>query len=220
MRIDAVILDMDGLMLETEPLYQAAWQQTCAELGYQLDDDGYRELVGLREEESEQELIRRFGGDFPLAPFRLRWPAIFHARADAGGIAVKRGLPELLSFLDDRGVACAIATSSHQHYVDVSLRAAGLGARFEVVVAGDQVARAKPAPDIYLEAARRLGASPAHCVAVEDSSRGLRAAHAAGMTALLVPDLEPPSPEARAAAYRVLASLHEARDVIAQLLAT
>ena len=219
-RIEAVIFDMDGLMLDTEPLYKAAWQQACAELGYELDDRGYADLIGLREQESEQELIERFGPGFPLTAFRRRWPELFHERAGTDGIPVKSGLIELLSLLEERGIARAVATSSHQRYADATLGLTGLAPRFAVVVAGDHVRRAKPAPDIYLEAARRLGAVPSRCIALEDSDRGLLAAQRAGMIPLLIPDLEPPSPEARAAAYRVLPSLHEAREVIAGLMAT
>ena len=88
---------------------------------------------------------------------------------------------------------------------------------FAHIVSGDQVARGKPAPDIYVEAARRLGAEPAHCLAVEDSDAGILAAHAAGMLPVLVPDLTRPSPEACNAAFRVLVSLHEALELICQV---
>ena len=130
----------------------------------------------------------------------------------------KAGLGELLSLAADRHIPCAVATSSHRSYTDASLRLAGLERRFPVIVTGDEVARPKPAPDIYLEAARRLGVEPSRSVALEDSDRGVLAAKAAGMIPVLVPDLKPPSPEAVAAAYRVVPTLHEARAVLADLL--
>lgn len=217
--IAAVVFDMDGLMLDTEPLYQAAWQQATAELGCELTDAAYLRLVGLREEESELELVAEFGDGFPLDAFRARWPEIFRAGVDTEGIVVKDGLVELLAFVEQRGLMMAVATSSHRHYAELSLRRSGLDIRFAVVVTGDESARAKPAPDIYLEAARRLGVTPSQCIAIEDSDHGILAAHAAGMVPLLVPDLKPPSPAAVAAAHRVLPSLRAVPAVIADLLA-
>jgi HAD superfamily hydrolase (TIGR01509 family) len=216
--LDAVIFDMDGLMLDTEPLYKAAWQQATAELGFVLDDECYANLIGLREEESEDELLKRFGEQFPLENFRRRWPAAFHARIEAGGIPVKPGLAELLDFVAARQLPCAIATSSHRGYADVSLRRAGLEGRFDVIVTGEVVARAKPAPDIYLEAARRLGAEPARCAALEDSDLGVLSARAAGMIPIAVPDLKPLSPTAAAAAFRIVKTLHDARRVLSELM--
>jgi beta-phosphoglucomutase-like phosphatase (HAD superfamily) len=99
------------------------------------------------------------------------------------------------------------------------LRSAGVRDRFGVVVTGDQVARGKPAPDIYLEAARRLGVGSADCLALEDSDNGVRAACGAGMTTVMVPDLKPASPESRARAFRVVANLHEAKATIEEILA-
>jgi beta-phosphoglucomutase-like phosphatase (HAD superfamily) len=98
------------------------------------------------------------------------------------------------------------------------LRAAGVAALFDHIVTGDEVVKGKPAPDIYFESARRLGVAPAHCIAIEDSDAGVLAASAAGMTTVMVPDLKEPSPEARNAAFCVVASLLETRKEIASLM--
>jgi beta-phosphoglucomutase-like phosphatase (HAD superfamily) len=113
----------------------------------------------------------------------------------------------------------AVATSSEMAFVETSLTRAGLAGRFSVIVTGSEVPNGKPAPDIYLEAARRLAVAPDHCIAFEDSEPGIRAAAAAGMIALLVPHWMPPSVAAAGAAYRVLPSLHEARLELERLLA-
>jgi beta-phosphoglucomutase-like phosphatase (HAD superfamily) len=113
----------------------------------------------------------------------------------------------------------AVATSSDADYAAFSLRSAGVAGRFDALVSGDQVARGKPAPDIYLEAARRLGCDPVECVALEDSDVGVLAASAAGMVTLCIPDLKPPSEEAARAATRVLGSLDEAREWIGAMVA-
>jgi beta-phosphoglucomutase len=217
--IRAVVFDMDGLMLDTEPLYKVAWQTASAELGYELDDPSYSRLVGRQTEDCERMLLKQFGSDFPLDRFRARWPKLWQAEVSAKGIQQKPGLLEFLTFLDAQGLPVAVATSSESDYTVFSLRHAGLEGRFEVVVTGDQVDRGKPAPDIYVEAARRLRVDPAQCVALEDSEAGILAARSAGMIALLIPDWTSPSNAAFAAAFRVLESLHEAHELVASLVA-
>jgi HAD superfamily hydrolase (TIGR01509 family) len=214
LKITAVVLDMDGLMLDTEPLYKAAWQQASRELGFDLDDSSYSGLIGRPNGDCELELVKRFGSEFPMARFRTRWPELWRLCVQTRGISKKAGLLAFLSFVEKQGLLRAVATSSDADYADFSLRSAGLSGRFNTIVTGDQVPQGKPAPDIYLEAARRLGRSPAECIALEDSDAGVLAASAAGMVTLCVPDLKPPSDSATRAASCVLGSLDEAREWI------
>lgn len=219
MRIGAVVFDMDGLVLDTEPVYKIAWQQASAELGFDLDDSAYGLLTGRPTEDCEAELLTRFGLKFPLEIFRNRWPEIWHALVRDRGIPHKPGLMGLLSFLKARSLPIAIATSSDAEYADFSLQCAGLRGRFPVVVTREQVAKGKPAPDIYIEAARRLGQRTALCMALEDSDVGVFAAVGAGMATVCVPDLKPPSDAAVRAAFRVVGSLVDVRDLIEETLA-
>ncbi len=220
MRIGAVVLDMDGLMLDTEPLYKVAWQQASVELGFDLDDVTYSILIGRPTEDCEAELLARFGVGFPMARFRARWPELWRTFVQERGIPHKAGLLELLTFLEAQGLPTAIATSSDADYTEFSLRCAGLNGRFQVVVTRDQVVQGKPAPDTYIEAARRLRQDTADCMALEDSDAGVLAACAAGMVTVCVPDLKPPSDAAARAAFRVLGSLIDARELISAKLAS
>jgi beta-phosphoglucomutase-like phosphatase (HAD superfamily) len=219
MQVRAVVFDMDGLMLDTEPTYKAAWQQACTDLGFTLDDAAYARLVGRITEDCETELIQRFGSGFPMSRFRVRWPELWRASVRLGGIQCKPGLLTLLGLLDDYGLPRAIATSSEAEYAEFSLRSAGLGGRFDVVVTSEDVADGKPAPDVFLEAARRLSVRPNDCVALEDSDAGVWAASQAGMTTICVPDLRPPSAAAASVAHRVLGSLDEVRELLSVMLA-
>lgn len=200
-------------MLDTEPLYKVAWQRAASELGYELDDVSYAKLLGRSTKDCEQALVVKFGSEFPLARFGSRWPELWRTEAECG-IRQKPGLLDFLAFVTERGVPVAVATSSDAHDAHFSLLHAGLDGRFGTVVTVDQVARGKPAPDIYLEAARRLQVAPAHCVALEDSEPGVLSAVSAGMIALLIPDSTPPSDAAVRSAFRVLRSLNEALSVI------
>jgi HAD superfamily hydrolase (TIGR01509 family) len=219
-RISAVVFDMDGLMLDTESINRQAWQRAAEDLGFELDDEFYLSLLGRTTVDCESLVLRRLGTEFPMDEFRTRRRRFWKAQVEGAGIAAKPGLLDLLSFLDGQRLRLAVATSSHAAAAESSLRSAGVRDRFGIVVTGDQVARGKPAPDIYLEAARQLGVESPECVALEDSDSGVRAATAAGMTTVMVPDLKPPSAESRARAFRVVASLYEARETIEEILLT
>jgi beta-phosphoglucomutase-like phosphatase (HAD superfamily) len=215
--IAAVILDLDGLMLDTEVLARAAWQQAAAELGFELTDERYLQLIGRRDDDAEGQLLRWFGSGFPLERFRASARAAWNSLAEPG-IGIKPGLFELLDWIEQRQLPMAVATSSYASSVNRKLGRSGIASRIQCIVSGDQVSAAKPAPDIFIEAARRLGVEQAHCVVLEDSDAGIAAADAAGMRAVMIPDLKPPSSESLARAWRVCRSLHEARDLLMEAL--
>jgi HAD superfamily hydrolase (TIGR01509 family) len=208
---------MDGLMVDSEPVYQAAWQQAAGELGYTIDDELYARFVGRPTQACEAILVEEYGASFPLEAFRARWPVLWQRQVERVGIKLKPGLAEMLDYLEAQRLPVAVATSSDADYADRTLRSAGLLHRLGVVVSGDQVSRGKPEPDIYFEAARRLAVRPSECVVLEDSDAGIRAAAHAGMIGILVPHW-PASAEARRAAFRVVSTLHEGRVVLAALL--
>ena len=206
-------------MLDTEPLYQAAWQRAAATLGYALDDEFYLTLIGTPTKDALKKVGAYFGPAFPLQRFTELGADQWYRQVEEHGIDTKPGLLPLLDQLEAAAVPRAVATSSSAKQAAETLEASGLAGRFIHIVTSDQVARGKPAPDLYLEAARRLGLPPAACIALEDSEAGVQSASTAGMTVLMVPDLKAPSPQAEAQAYRILPSLHQAAPLIADLLA-
>ncbi len=218
LELDAVILDLDGLMIDSEPIYRSAWQSAAADLGYELTDNFYLTLIGLSDRDSEEVLIRALGPQFPLAQFRSLWPIRWRRQVESSGIPVKPGLWEFLEKIERRRLPAAVATSSDAGQAEMSLRAAGLIQRFSCIVTGDQVANGKPAPDIFLEAARRLDTLPHHCLVLEDSDAGILAAAAAGIPALMIPDLKPPSDRAAASALRIFSSLKEAAEFVEDIM--
>lgn len=213
-KLKAVVFDMDGLMIDTEPLYKYSFQKTAAGLGFDFEDSFFFRLVG-RPDSSCKKMIRDyFGPKFPMEDFWSRWPVVWRSMAESDGIDQKNGLSELLAYLKEQNVPVAIATSSHRDQMSFSLRVSGLSHSFDAVVTGDEIAQGKPAPDIYLEAAKRLGVSPSSCVALEDSENGLISAWKAGMYTIMVPDLKVPSDEVRTMAHHVADSLHEVLNIL------
>lgn len=207
----AIILDMDGLMLDTERMARRLWRSVAAELGFDLDDGLFLRLVGRTRADTDILLAEALGSAFPLETFRRVASERWIDEVAAGGIPRKEGVLELLDAIEDAGVRRAVATSTRRIGADRSLAAAGIAGRFDAVVTGDEVTRGKPAPDIFLVAAGRLGVDPATCIVLEDSLYGIRAAHAAGMVPIMVPDLVEPTDEVRALTHRILDSLHDAR---------
>ena len=209
----AVIFDMDGLLLDSEPLYRVTWQTAAADLGFPISDEFYERFVGRGNDEAEHLLRERFGDALPLDDFRKRWRTDWDERLAASPLARKAGAIELLDLLEQRGIPKALATSSPRV---LALRCLGdLAPRFAALAFGDEVSHSKPAPDLFLLASERLGIQPADCLVLEDSEAGVRAARAAAMDVIMVPDLVPPSNEIASMATRVCKSLHEVAAMLA-----
>jgi HAD superfamily hydrolase (TIGR01509 family) len=208
----AVVFDMDGLMLDTEPLAARAWIEAAAGAGIAFDHAVTRRLVGRNFTDCRMLIREHHGDDYPVDALMGAWHAAYDAIVEREGLVLKPGLRALLAWLAGSGIPRAVATSTRRARAQAKLARTGLDVHFDALVGGDEVARGKPAPDIYLEAAARLRVVPAECVALEDSEPGMQAALAAGMSAIMVPDLAPPSPELLARAPLVLGSLHEVRS--------
>lgn len=206
----AVIFDMDGTILDTESVFRTIVFEVCTELGFEMTDAVHKSMVGGSHENTNRLLIESYGVTFPYALFDERCRVIMRERSH-GGVPVKPGARELIGELRERGIPTAVATSSRQPHAEHHLGAAGLLDLFETVVTRDDVINPKPHPEPYLTAARRLGVDPLHCLALEDSHSGVRAAHAAGMQTVMVPDLVHPSDDIRALGIAVMESLDHVR---------
>jgi len=217
-RHHAVVFDMDGLMLDTERVAVECWIESARQSGWEITRDDCLAMVGLDQQASERALQLRTDPSFPLADISKKARVRYLERLRGEGIGLKPGLLELLDWLEARSVPVAVATSTKQELALEKLVLAGIRQRFETIVGGDQVAKGKPAPYVYQEAVARIGQQPARCIALEDSDIGLRAAHGAGLSCIVVPDLRPPAPEFEPLAHAVVPSLREAHRLIETLL--
>jgi HAD superfamily hydrolase (TIGR01509 family) len=205
----AVVFDMDGLMLDTEIHAAQAWIDAALLLGMDFDRGVTPRLVGRNARDCTDLIRAHHGPDYAVEALLDAWHPAYEARIEREGIAVKPGLFPLLAWLEAEGIPKAVATSTRKARAQAKLARTDLAHRFTAIVGGDEIARSKPAPDIYLEAAARLGIPAVDCLALEDSEPGIDAALAAGMTAIMVPDLGAPSPALLARGPLVLASLAE-----------
>ncbi len=184
-RIDAVVFDMDGVLLDSEPLHHETVNALLAEEGAALDLDSYLGYVGTTLEDTWSDLVQRFGLKRPFAYYRDRYDAEI-LQQYANHSVLLPGAVWLLSELQARGKRLAVASSSRTAWVEACLAGLRLRECFEAVVTGDMVQRGKPEPEIYLKAAAALGVAPERCLAIEDAPKGVQSAHRAGMAVVAV----------------------------------
>ncbi len=213
----AVIFDMDGLMLDTEPLAARAWTIAAQELGVTFDRVVTTRLVGRNFADCRALLLAHHGDDYPVDVLMQAWHVAYDAIVEREGIARKPGLTELLAWLDEEHIHKAVATSTRRSRAQAKLAKTELAEHFAVLVGGDEIARGKPAPDIFALAAARLYVEANACIVLEDSEPGVQGALAAGMTPIVVPDRDLPSIAPDDGGILVLPSLHDVRLHLAAL---
>jgi HAD superfamily hydrolase (TIGR01509 family) len=207
--IEAILFDLDGLMFDSEPHSLASWEAVLAGRGIALDQLTIDSILGLRIDATARTLIDKYHLSDTV-------PELSDAKTEyqiahlAGHVPAMPGLFELLDEIDQRGLRKAIASSGIRRYVEAVLRVNGLLDRFSVIITGDQVAHGKPAPDVFLAAARALNVEPSGCLVLEDAPNGVQAAKTAGMTCFAVPDHSVARLDL-SQADRVFASLNDVR---------
>lgn len=207
MTVAAVIFDLDGVLIDSEPVWEAVRREFVAAHGGRWRSDTQQRLMGMSTREWASHLRDELG---------VRWPVeeVAARVIRAVGQRYEDRLPLMDGAVDGvRRMAAVwplgLASSSPGPLIKVALDRSGLASQFAVVLSTEEVPRGKPAPDVYLEAARRLGSKPARCVGVEDSTNGMRAVLAAGMLLIAIPHRRyPPDPAVLTAAHAVLTDLH------------
>ena len=207
MNIRAFIFDMDGLLFDTENLYLRHAKETEQEIGLSIPADLHIEAIGRTFPDVKRIFLDRLGSDFPMDYFMQRTKERVYEHVDRYGITIKPGATELLQALKVRGLMIILASSSAYWMIEKNLAAAQMNSYFDLIVSGEDVEHGKPAPDIFLLAAKRAGLQPDECVVLEDSNNGALAGCAAGMRTVMIPDVKPPTPEVEKKVFRVYPSL-------------
>ena len=205
-----VILDMDGLMIDTEQLEIRIYVKISRDIGWPTPETVLCNTIGVSDADSEEFYKNKYGADYP---FREIWAAVkkeVTKEAEKNGIPHRPGLLVMLDKLDKLGIPTAVATSTFRERARWKLERAGVLDRFKILVCGDEIERGKPEPDIFLLAAERLGEKPEDCVGFEDSPAGLAGLAAAGISSVFIKDMAEPSPEILSTVWRSCADLEEA----------
>lgn len=206
-QLKAIVFDMDGLMVDSEPLSQQAWDEYLRPYGHQLTEAIVSRIIGLRADISTPTIKALFNLPEPV-PVIIAKRAAIYSQIRANGVPTMPGLHELHAEIARRQIPWAVATSSPRGHAEEILHQLGLQDRCQAIAAGDEVTLGKPHPDIYLLAAERLGIAPQNCLALEDSGPGSQAATAAGMTTIAIPNAQTKTADFSHVHY-CYSSLHE-----------
>ncbi len=193
--IKGAIFDMDGVLLNSEILYQRFWCEAGREFGYPFEAKHVLRLRSLTGINAIKVLEEMFHEGFPYEEVKARRKILMEEHIDKYGVEVKEGVREILEYLKEQGIKLALATSSERNRAKKHLSLNGLWDYFDETVCGGEVVNGKPEPDIYELAAKKLGFKPEECLAFEDSPNGVTSAYRAGCITVMVPDLDEPTQE-------------------------
>lgn len=213
--IQGVIFDMDGLMFDTERLWDTLWAPCCEKMGLPAPTEAfYAGGRGLAGANLHAHLKEFYPTVDPKKMLDEVWDLGMARFAE--GVPCKPGLKELLHYLEEIGMPRIVASSSPRHMVEQNLQTTGTARYFHDTVCGGDVPRSKPDPAIFLEAARRLRLTPQTCLVLEDSYNGVRAGAAAGCVTVMVPDLAAPNDEMASLYTRCCKDLFEVKQLLEQ----
>lgn len=213
--IKAVIFDMDGVLIDTEKHYNAAWCEAAHMAGFGAFTRQHALMLRSLDAKLASEMMKDiFGEGFDYFAIREVRRGLVAERLEKYGLEKKSGIDEILAFLHEQGIKSAVATATPIELTLQHLEKIGVKDQFDRIVSAKQVAHGKPAPDVYLYACEQIGERPSECIAVEDSPNGIRSAYAAGCKPVMVPDLTPPDDEIRPLLYAVADSLADIKELL------
>ena len=209
-----VIFDMDGTLFDTESVFQEEWNRIAKERGLSLPESFKYEICGTSGDPMNRIIEKYYHVDDGTEIQNLCKDRVFRHLLE--NVPEKPGCREILSFFRERGYTISIGSSSPMGQILANLAVTGLSSCFDALASGEEVDHGKPAPDIFLLAARKMGIPPSRCYVFEDSPNGIRAAFAAGMKPVMVPDLMPVTGEMREKCFAIFESLLEAKEFFAK----
>lgn len=213
-RIQAVLFDMDGTLIDTERYYRLFWPKALAEFGYHMTDEQALSMRSLGRPFAPARLREWFGEELDYYAVRDKRKALMEEALTRDGIKVKPGAEALLAFLRKSGIIAAVVTATDPERAHLYLNRTGLAPFFDRVISATQVKEGKPSPDIYQYACEQLGLSAERCIAVEDSPNGVLSAYRAGCRVVMVPDQTEPDAELAACLWACVPALEQIRALL------
>jgi len=214
--IRGILFDMDGLVLDSEALYTRFWREAANSMGFPMTVPQSLGMRSLGKKLGQPYLENLFGPTVDYAALRSKRIELMDAYVAEHGIATKPGIYELLDYMEQHGIVGAIASSSPMEFIERHLSSANLLHRFQKLCSGHTIPNGKPAPDIYLLAARELNLKPEECLALEDSPTGILSAYRAGCLPIMIPDLDQPEEETQKLLFAKADSLADIINVLKQ----
>lgn len=210
---DAVIFDLDGTLTDTEKYYKIAWPKAIRHFGYEVDDELVLEFRSLGRPFAVDKFREWFGEDFDYFKVREYRKQLVEELIQEGGIPLKPGAVEILTWLRAKGIKTALATANEYERTERYLKKIGLFEYFDKIICANMVKFGKPAPDIYSFACKELGLDPERTIAVEDSPNGVNSAYGAGCKVVMVPDQTEPDGELNSKLYARVDTLLDIKEL-------
>jgi HAD superfamily hydrolase (TIGR01509 family) len=214
--IRGILFDMDGVVIDSERLFTRFWMASAADLGFPMTRDQALQLRSLRREQGIEKMHAFFGPTANFDEIRAHRIELMEAHIALYGVDEKPGIRELLAFLKENGIPCAITSSSALPVIRERLGRLGILEDFTALCSGKDVPNGKPFPDIYLAGAAAIGVAPENCLAIEDSPTGLESAWRAGCMTVFVPDQDQPDEVTLSRAFAKADSLTDVMELIAK----
>jgi len=216
-KVDAIIFDMDGVLIDSERISFRCYQEVFKEYDYKIDEEFYVKFIGTNVKSIKARMEEEYGTDFPFDTIYKKKANLALEITDKNGVIIKPGVHELLDYLNKENYKIAVATSTRRERALQLLEEAKIKDKVNYVICGDQVENSKPNPEIFLKAAKGINVSPEKCIVIEDSDAGITAAHAAKMIGIHVPDMKFLDDDTKELAFKICDNLMDVRNYLETL---
>lgn len=213
-KAEAVIFDMDGVLIDTERISFKSFQEVFKKYSYEMDERFYLTMIGRNVKSIRGLMENEYGTSFPFDEIYEQKVNLCREIISRDGVIMKEGVHELIDYLIKENYKIAVATSTSRIRALQLLEEIGVKEKVNFVICGDQVENSKPDPEIFLKAAKGLGVEPEKCIVIEDSDAGITAAHAAKMIGINVPDMKILDHETKKLAFKICESLLEVKKYL------
>ncbi len=212
--LELIIFDMDGLMFDSEKIAYKAWKEVLIKYDYTLRLDFYHSMIGSNLKRIRELCIKEYGYDFPFEQIKKERYALTNQMIIKNGVPFKKGLIELLEFLQSLNLKKAVATSSGRDRANMFLDRSNVSHYFDYILCGDEISKSKPDPEIFLTVCEILDCNPYHTIVLEDSEAGVLAAHAGNMIPIMIPDIKKPDSTILTKTFQCFKSLIDVKQYL------